>query len=214
MKYTRKYKIKRKSKKRSTRNQRGGGKSLEQIISELKEKGKYEDWVSKGSYFTYRSIKLKLPFMYTFIDMDGKEIPGQMQSKEYRSDLEENIPIFGQVLKKDPDFVKQGEFRIASISGRLTTSGLATCSGLSMTVGKRKFLTHLDAETDIQPIISSLLNLIKTEGVLPTNINIYPGSLGSRVTEQFAKDIISSIGANLESVKIYRNTCMRSDIVI
>lgn len=111
MKYTRKYKIKRKSKKRSTRNQRGGGKSLEQIISELKEKGKYEDWVSKGSYFAYRPIQVKFPFRkltfrYTFIDMDGKEIPGQMQGKEYKSDLE-NIPVFGEVFKKHPGLVNK-----------------------------------------------------------------------------------------------------------
>ncbi len=213
MKYTRRDKIKRKYKKRSSRKKRGGGKSLEMIISELKEKGKYEEWVSKGSYFTYRSPKLRLPMQYTFIDMDGNPIPGQMQSKEYRSDLEENIPIFGQIIKKDPNFVNQGTFRTTDVSGRLTTSGLATCSGLSMTVGRQKFLTHLDAKTNIKPMIEHLLELIQTEGVLPTNIKIYKGGLDSTVTEQFAKDIVLSIGANLESVKIY-NTCMISDVVI
>ena len=201
-------------KSRSSRKKKTVRKSLESIISELFEKGKYEDWVSKGSYFTYRSSKLKIPFRYKFIDMNGKVISGQMQSKEYRSDLEENIPIFGQVFKKDPNFVNQGKFRIASISGRLTTAGLATCSGLSMTVGRRKFLTHLDANTDIQPMISSLLDLIKTEGVHPTNVNIYPGNLDSIITEQKAKDIITGIGTDLHSINIHRDTCMLTDIVV
>jgi len=201
-------------KNRYSRKKKTVKKSLESIISELLEKGKYEDWISKGSYFTYRSSKLKLPFRYKFIDMNGKVISGPMQSKEYRSDLEENIPIFGQVFKKDPNFVNQGKFRIAPISGRLTTSGLATCSGLSMSVGKRKFLTHLDANTDIQPMISSLLDLIKTEGVLPTNINIYPGNLDSIITEQKAKEIITGIGGDLHSINIHRETCMLSNIVV
>jgi mRNA-degrading endonuclease YafQ of YafQ-DinJ toxin-antitoxin module len=201
-------------KNRVSRKKKTVRKSLESIISELVKKDKYEDWVLKGSYFTYRSNKLSLPFKYKFIDMNGKVISGQMQSKEYRSDLEENIPIFGQVFKKDPNFVNQGNFRIVPISGRLTTAGLATCSGLSMTVGKRKFLTHLDATTDIQPMISTLLKLIKTEEVLPTNINIYPGNLDSNLTEQKAKDIITGIGADLDSINIHRDTCMLTDIVV
>jgi len=214
MKNTRRYKNKRKYKKRYSRKQRGGGKSLDKIISELKEKGKYDEWVSNGSYFTYRSVKIELPMNYTFIDIDGNPIPGQFQDKKYRSDFEENIPIFGQIFKKDPDFVKTGTFKTTGISGRLTTSGLATCSGLSMTVGTQKFLTHLNASTDIQPMIDAILELIETEGVLPTNINIYPGNLDSRVTEQLATDIISRCGADLESVKIHRDTCMMDDIVI
>ena len=204
----------RKNRKRNSRKQKAGGKSLEAIMIELKEKGKYDEWVSKGSYFTYRSPRLRLPMNYTFINIDGNPIPGQMQSKKYRSDLEENIPIFGQIIKRDPNFVNQGTFRTTGVSGRLTTSGLATCSGLSMTVGTQKFLTHLDVSTDIQPMIDAILELIETEGVLPTNINIYPGNMDSRVTEQLAKDIISRCGADLETVQIHRDTCMFSNIVI
>ncbi len=214
MPYTRRANIRKNNKKRNSRKQKADWKSLEAIMIELKEKGKYDTWVSKGSYFTYRSPKLTLPMKYTFINIDGNPIPGQMRSKEYRSDLEENIPIFGQIIKKDPNFVNQGTFRTTGVSGRLTTSGLATCSGLSMTVGTQKFLTHLDAGTDIKPMITHLLKLIKTEGVMPTNINIYPGNLDSSVTEQLAKDIISRCGANLETVKIHRDTCMFSNIVI
>ena len=186
--------------------------SLEQIISLLKTKDKYDAWVSKGSYFTYRSWKLRLPFDYTFIDLDGKPILGQMQSKEYRSDLDENIPIFGQVIKKDPNFVNQGTYMIST--GNLTTSGLATCSALSMSVGVQKFLTHLDANTNIKPMISVILELIKTQGLLPTNIHLYPGSLDSRITKKLAKAIITGIGLDLRSIKIHRNTCMMSNIVI
>jgi hypothetical protein len=185
--------------------------SLEQIISVLKTKDKYDAWVSKGSYFTYRSWKLQLPFNYTFIDLDGKPILGQMQSKEFRSDLEENIPIFGQIIKKDPNFVKQGTYRISR--GRLTTSGLATCSGLSMTVGKQKFLAHLDAKTDISPMISAILELIKTQGLKPTNIHLYPGNLDSRITKRLAKDIITGIGLTVRSIKIHGITFM-SNIVV
>jgi hypothetical protein len=151
---------------------------------------------------------------YTFIDIDGNPIPGQMRSKAYRSDLEENIPIFGQIIIKDPDFVEQGKFRTANVSGRLTTAGLATCSGLSMTIGTQKFLTHLDAPTNIKPMITHLLNLIKTEGVMPTDIHIFPGNLDSSVTVQLAKDIITGIGADLKSVIIHRGICMFTTVVV
>lgn len=212
MKYT--YKSKRKLKRSISRKRKGVGKSLATIISELKEKGKYDEWVSKGSYFAYRSDKLMLPLKYRFIDMNGNQILAKMQSKVYRSDLEENIPIFGQIFEKDPNFVDQGTFRTTATSGRLITSGLATCSGLSMTVGKQKFLTHLDATTDIQPMITTLLNLIETEGVSPTKINIYPGNLDSRITLQLAKDIITGIGATLEGVEIHNDTCMMHNVIV
>lgn len=201
MKRTRRVKIKRRYTKRSRRKQRGGGKTLEEIIAELKEKGKYEEWKAKGSKFTYKSSKIRFPMIHTFIDMDGNPIAGHMQG-EYISEFEENIPIFGAILKeKGPGDVGPKEYKIIGVDGELRTTGLGTCSSLSMIVGTQKFLAHLDAQTDIAPMILRLLELIKTEGATPTNIKIYPGTLNSTITKQLAENIISGIGADLKKVR-------------
>ena len=67
--------------------------------------------------------------------------------------------------------VKQGQFLIVPKTESLTTAGLATCSGLAMIIGTKKFLTHLDAATDIVPIISAINNTLTEENMTSANID-------------------------------------------
>ena len=110
----------------------------------------------------------------------------------------------------DPTHVDQSKYRIVNISEKLSTAGLATCTGLAMIIGTKKFMTHLDATTDIDPIISAIDKIIATEGIVAGSLNpiIYAGDLDSSLTLKKAKEICSRVGIpetnyNIENVFHY-----------
>jgi len=90
--------------------------------------------------------------------------------------------------------VEQGKYIITENNNILTTGGLATCTGLSMTLGKYKFLAHIDASTEIEPIIKELMKYSPND---ITNIVIWKGSgfgvSNSDYTSTLAKKILSSL---------------------
>jgi hypothetical protein len=207
---TRKYKNKKY--KRTYKKSRGGFKTLNEIIDNLKKKGKYDEWVSKGSSFTYRWPNANLNF--TFINSSGNQIKGAYQGTNFRNNVE-SIPIFGQIFVNDPSHVHQGNFRIVSSLDPLSTEGLATCSGLAMRIGNKKFLTHLDARTSLEPIIKALKETITEEDKSPTDVIIYAGGgLGnatSEVTVKMAKEICNAL--NIPDSKIHiEKTCFMSKV--
>jgi hypothetical protein len=177
----------------------GGGKSQEEIINELKSKGKYDDWVSLGSLFGLTSNTLKAKFFlvrpYKYYDVDGNIVDVSMVQTTYRPDVD-NIAVFKQIYLKDPTNVNQGKFRVVNANKTLSTAGLATCTGLAIIIGTKKFMTHLDANTKISTIINAISKIIEEENVLPVDLtpNIYAGDLNSTITLQKAKDICSAIG--------------------
>ena len=185
----------------------GGGKTEQEIINELKTKGKYNEWVSLGSKFGLTSDTLKAkfflvrPFMY--YDVDGNIVNVSMVSNKYRHDVD-NIAVFKQHVVEDPTHVDQSKYRIGNISEELSTSGLATCTGLAMIIGTKKFMTHLDATTPIDPIILAINQIITTERIVSGSLRpiIYAGDLDSSVTLEKAKDICLSLGIPEKNYKI------------
>ena len=101
-----------------------------------------------------------------------------MVQKTYR-DYVDNIAVFKQLYVKDLTHVDQSKFRIVDIKETLSTAGLATCTGLAMIIGTKKIMTHLDATTNIQKIISAVGMLIEEEEIDPSSIEpiIYAGNL-------------------------------------
>jgi hypothetical protein len=135
--------------------------------------------------------------------------------KIYFTDVN-NIAVFEQIIIEDPTHVKQSKYRIVDISENLSTSGLATCSGLIMIIGKKKFLTHLDAKTDINPMIIDINKTLLEQELIPSNIiniKIYAGSLDSSLTIQKAKEICSRLGIEKSKIEIYQ-ACMFDRISI
>ena len=188
-------------------------KSQEEIIEELKSKGKYDEWVSLGSYFGLTSNVLDVKFFlirpYKYYNVDENIINVSMIQKTYRQDVD-NIAVFKQILIKDPTYVEQSEYRIVNISETLTTAGLATCSGLTMIIGNKKFLTHLDALTDINPMVINLIKILSEQSLTPnniTNIKIYTGSLDSSLTKQKSIEICSQLGIEESRIEILQ-VCM------
>lgn len=198
------------NKKNKTRKMIGGGRTEQEIIDELRTKGKYDEWIRLGSKFGLTSNTLKAKFFlvrpYKIYDVNGKIVNVSMVQSTYRPDVD-NIAVFNQLVVEDPTHVKQSTYRIEK--GNLSTRGLATCTGLAMIIGTKKFMTHLDATTPINPIINAINNEIVNEDIVRESLKpfIYAGSLDSSLTLQKAKDICSSVGIPEENYKIL-NVCM------
>ena len=196
----------------------GGGKTQEEIIDELKTKGKYDEWVKLGSNFGLTSDTLKAKFFLVrpvkYYDVDGNIVNVSMITQTYRPDVD-NIAVFEQIVVEDPTRVKQSKYRFVDSSEVLSTSGLATCTGLAMIIGTKKFMTHLDATTSIYKIIIDIRKVIATEKIEPSSLTpiIYAGNLDSSLTLQKAKEICLQLGIPETNYKI-QNVCMFTRVTI
>jgi hypothetical protein len=198
----------RKNKTRKNKKMIGGWRSRDHIIKELRDKGKYDEWIRHGARFgqiRYNFIKegeeeeeteevLSAIPSYMFYDVDGNIVKVSTTATEYIPELY-NIAVFNRDYV-DPTNVDQSEYRIVDVSESLSTTGLATCSALAMIIGNKKFMTHLDATTPIDPIISAIGRIIATERIAAGSLEpiIYAGCIESSGTLQKAKDICSEVG--------------------
>ena len=182
------------------------------VIQELIEKGKYDEWVSHGSYFGQNKDSMKT-MSYKYYDMDGDIINVSCISKVYNDVV--NTPVFKQYYVKDLTNVKQATYRIVSNSEELSTSGLATCCGLAILLGDKKFLAHLDTsmKNKIPPhvtqsyydtldikltrydreMVNVLQNEIKSKVLTECKATIYAGNLYSDLSVTKAKKICSMV---------------------
>lgn len=76
-------------------------------------------------------------------------------------------------------YVPQGTFTIQHVETPILTYGLATCTALSMVIGKKRFLAHIDADTDVVPIVLAIVDTIKAEKAKPTEVKVWTGLGGS-----------------------------------
>jgi hypothetical protein len=211
-----------KNKTRKNKKMIGGGRTEQEIIDELKTKGKYNEWIRLGGWFGQTSdsetfqeeatVFLDRPFMY--YNVDGKIVYVSTTAKKYRSDVD-NIAVFEPHIVNDPTHVDQSKYRIVNVSESLSTTGLATCTGLAMIIGTKKFMTHLDATTPIVPIISAIDQIIATEGIAASSLKpiIYTGDLDSSLTLEKAKEICSRVGIPETNYNI-ENVCMMKRVRI
>lgn len=196
----------------------GRRNTKEEIITELKTKGKYDEWVSLGSYFGLTSTTLKAKFFlkrpYKYYNVDGNIINVSMITKNFRPDVD-NIAVFKQLFIKDPTHVDQSKYRIVNSNKTLSTAGLATCTGLAMIIGTKKFMTHLDANTAIKIIISAINEEIEKQNIEPNTLKpiIYAGRLDSSITLKKAKDICLLVGIPDTNYTI-SNVCMMDRVYI
>ena len=209
-----------KNKTRKNKKMIGGGRTEQEIIDELKTKGKYDEWVRLGRVFGQTSDTLGAiatvfsdrPYMY--YDVDGKIVNVSTTTKKYRSDVD-NIAVFESHIVKDPTHVDQSKYRIVDKSESLSTSGLATCTGLAMIIGTKKFMTHLDDKTPIDPIIDAINQIIAAEKIAAGSLNpsIYAGGANSSRTLKNAIEICSRVGIPETNYDI-KNVCMMERVRI
>lgn len=194
---------------------------MNEIIQELTRKNKYSEWVALGSYFGH--ISTINPYKY--YDMNGHIQNVCSVSTNYSSDII-NIPVFKQIYVEDPTHVKQGTYKIVDKSMILSTSGLATCCCLTISIGNKKFLAHLDTtiknkipvlsdyesyyETlDIQlstydtKMTNHIHSVMKEEKCTPNDCKtiIYSGCLYSYLSVKKAKKICLLLGITDITIK-------------
>ena len=190
---------------------------MNKLIQELTKKGKYDEWVSNGSYFGQTSNMFTTK-PYKYYDMDGDIINVSAISKNYRDDVV-NIPVFKQYWVEDHTHVGQATYKIVSTSEELSTSGLATCCGLAIHLGDKKFLAHLDTSMKNKiPVLSDYPSYYETLNIKltrydtemvkvllelcvlrntvesPVKATIYAGNLYNYVSVKKAKKICSMVG--------------------
>jgi hypothetical protein len=190
---------------------------MNKLIQELTKKGKYDEWVSNGSYFGQTSNMFTTK-PYKYYDMDGDIINVSAISKNYRDDVV-NIPVFKQYWVEDHTHVSQATYKIVSTSEELSTSGLATCCGLAIHLGDKKFLAHLDSSIKNKiPVLSDYRSYYETLNIKltrydremvqvlqercllrntlesPVKATIYAGNLYNYLSVKKAKKICSMLG--------------------
>jgi hypothetical protein len=211
-----------KNKTRKNKKMIGGGRSEQEIINELKTKGKYDEWVRLGSKFGLTSKTLQgadffsvKPYMY--YDVDGNIVNVSMVQSTYNPKVD-NIAVFKQHNVKDPTFVGQSKYKIVDITEELSTGGLASCTGLAMIIGTKKFMAHLDSDTSTYPIIFQIRKIIETYKIVAESLQpiIYVGDLGDLYTDftlKKAKEICSNVGIPETNYKI-EHVCMLDRVKI
>lgn len=188
----------------------------------LKNNNLYEKWVENGSYF---GIIQHPPgeSVVIYKDMFNNNVGVNMVSTDFY-DIEKGVsfPVFNYVSQGSvydlPQYllngipirlkVKQGQFLIVPKTESLTTAGLATCSGLAMIIGTKKFLTHLDATTNIVPIINAIKDTLTEENMTSANIDeirVWQGTIYGRNHALNKVDrILEAIGINPTSPIVVR----------
>jgi len=192
-------------KKRKNKKMIGGdGKSEQEIIDEVTDKGKYYKWIRLGSKFGIIHKYLDRPYKY--IDVNGKKVNVSYITSTYNTDPNvENIAVFEFCNPtKNTSFVQQNNYSIVGKNNRLYTAGLSTCCAIGMIIGNKKFMAHLDATTNPDRIINAIINVIQEENVDPRFLYpyIYAGSINSARTLAISKYICNYLGIPEENCNI------------
>ena len=109
-----------------------------------------------------------------------------------------------------PIDIKQGKYLIAKNTDILTTAGLATCTALGMRFGDEKFLAHIDAHTEIEPMIDHIKTTLKNLNATVTEAHIWSGSgiiegimCDSTLTTTKAKSILTVLDVSNPHIPDY-----------
>ena len=184
-------------------------KSKEDILKELKKKGKYEEWKQKGSYYGWLLSRNSNESYVTYKNLNGDNVKVTNVLKEF-DPKEHNVAVFDFVLEVPSyvsyaTFVPQGTFNIVENNNTpdLYTYGLASCSALVMDIGNKKFMAHLDAETNIIPIKNAIQETITKQKIDIKNIypTIYEGSLYSENAVEKAKNICKQLNIPIDNIQ-------------
>jgi len=171
-------------------------KSEQEIIDEVKSKGRYNYWVEDiGSLFGYKSDEPYIPGRDNRIyrDVNGMSNVSKREAGLF-DPSENNFAAFektGAIYDKfDPYRVTQNEYKIVYTNEKLWTAGLGPCTALAMVIGNKKLMAHVDGDywvygqpfkNTIHSLISSINDLIKSTETPLDKIfpEITPGFLGN-----------------------------------
>jgi hypothetical protein len=176
-------------------------KSKQEIIRELKEAGKYEEWVKKRHL--YGIILPNLPLNYEYTVMDGSIRKFSTITKSYLEG-QINTPVF-DFIGSNSNYIGQGSFKIVPNSRRLNTFGMSTCSGLTMKLGNKKFLSHIDAITDTSEMISAIQKCLRKQELTTSdisNVKIYRGPQNSNRSYEIILKLLERLSISQNKIEV------------
>lgn len=93
--------------------------------------------------------------------------------------MTERALLAGFNKSKVKGHVEQNTFTIQPVAEPVTTHGLATCTALSMVIGKMRFFAHIGADSDITEMLEAIVATIREERVKPSEVKVWTGLGGS-----------------------------------
>ncbi len=184
--------------------QKGGiGKTEEKLIKELKDAGKYDEWVQKGHMYgiTMRGNRNRRFYDYTV--MDGTTRKFSTITESYW-DGQINTPVFDMV-SSNSNYVGQRSFKIVPNSKKLHTFGMSSCSGLTMKLGNQKFLSHVDAITNTSEMLSEIHECLRKQGLTTSdisNVKIYRGPENSNRSYQKINELLERLSIPKNKIEV------------
>lgn len=184
--------------------QKGGvGKSEEDLIKELKDAGKYDEWFRKGHCYgiTMRGNRNRRFYEYTV--MDGSRRKFSTITESYW-DGQINTPVF-DIVGSNSNYVQQTSFKIVPNSKKLHTFGMSTCSGLTMKLGNQKFLSHIDAITDTSEMLSAIQECLRKQGLTTSdisNVKIYRGFEKHNSSYQIINELLERLSIPKNKIEV------------
>lgn len=176
-------------------------KSEQEIIQKIKDAGKYDEWVKKGHL--YGIILPNLPLNYEYTVMDGSTRKFSTISNKYL-DGQINTPVF-DFIGSNSNYVVQGSFKIVPNSRRLNTFGMSTCSGLTMKLGNKKFLSHIDAITDTSEMLSAIHDCLRNQKLITSdisNVKIYQGPQNSNSSYKIILELLERLSIPQNKIEV------------
>jgi hypothetical protein len=184
----------------STKN-KNSYKSENKLIKELKDAGKYDEWVKKGHL--YGIILPNLPVNYKYTLMDGSIRKFSTITKSYR-DGQINTPVFDMV-GSNSNYVGQSSFKIVPNSKKLHTFGMSSCSGLTMKLGNQKFLSHIDAITNTSEMLSAIQECLRKQELTTSdisNVKIYRGFEKHNRSYQIINELLERLSIPKNNIEV------------
>jgi len=184
--------------------QKGGvGKSEAELIKELRDAEKYDEWFRKGHCYgiTMRGNRNRRFYEYTV--MDGSRRKFSTITESYW-DGQINTPVFDMVGSIS-NYVGQTSFKIVPNSKKLHTFGMSTCSGLTMKLGNQKFLSHIDAITNTSKMLSAIQECLRKQRLTTSdisNVKIYRGPQNSNRSYQIINKLLESLSIPKNKIEV------------
>jgi len=184
--------------------QKGGvGKSEQELRKELDDSGKYNEWVKKGHMYgiTMRGNSNRRFYEYTVIDGSTRKFSTITESYW---DGQINTPVFDMV-GSNSNYVRQDSFKIVPNSRRLNTFGMSTCSGLTMKLGNKKFLSHIDAITNTSEMLSAIHDCLRNQKLTISdisNVKIYRGPQNSNRSYEIIEQLLERLSIPQNKIEV------------
>lgn len=184
--------------------QKGGvGKSEAELIKELNDAEKYDEWFQKGHLYgiTMRGNSNRRFYEWTLIDGSTRKFSTITESYW---DGQINTPVFDMV-GSNSNYVRQMSFKIVPNSQKLHTFGMSTCSGLTMKLGNQKFLSHIDAITDTSEMLSAIQECLRKQGLTTSdisNVKIYRGFEKHNRSYQIINELLESLSIPKNKIEV------------